>query len=262
MLEVIDKGRETETRTHPVVFVHGAWQAGWCWEENFLDFFVERGFRVLAPSLRGHGRSTADKPLWRCSIADYVSDVSSAVEALPSRPILVGHSMGGFVVQKYLETHDAPAAVLMASTPPRGQVSSLMRSLRRHPWRSTKFALTSDPWDLCGTPAGTRGFFFGKDTPDGLIDAFTKRIRPDSARAVMFDTVVGNLVTTQKIRTPMLVLGGQEDQVYAPNEVRRTAAAYGTEPVFFPGVGHEMMLDPNWRAVAICIDSWLASRGF
>jgi pimeloyl-ACP methyl ester carboxylesterase len=261
MLELIDRGSESETHPHPLVFVHGAWHAGWCWDENFLDFFADRGFRVLAPSLRGHGRSSSGKPLWKCSIADYVSDVFAVVEALPSAPILVGHSMGGFVVQKYLETRDAPAAVLMASTPPRGQLGSLLRSIRRHPWRSTKFAVTAKPSDLYGTPAGAREFFFGDDAPDSLIAAFAKRLQSDSTRAVMFDTVVGDLVKTRRIGTPMLVVGGELDHVYTPDEVRRTAAAYNTEPVLFPGLGHELMLEPDWRVVAGCVESWLVSRG-
>lgn len=62
-------------------------------------------------------------------------------------------------------TRDAPAAVLMASIPPRGQLHSLLRSIRRHPWRSTKFAITANPSDLYGTPAGAREFFFGMDSP-------------------------------------------------------------------------------------------------
>jgi pimeloyl-ACP methyl ester carboxylesterase len=261
MLELLDKGSVSETHMHPLVFVHGAWHAGWCWEENFLDFFADRGFRVLAPSLRGHRRSPSGRALWMCSIADYASDVASAVEALPSAPILVGHSLGGFVVQKYLETHDAPAAVLMASTPPRGHLPSLLRSIRRHPWRSTKFAVTANPSDLYGTRAGAREYFFGNDAPDSLIDAFTSQLQPDSTRAVMFDAVVGDLVNTKRIRTPMLVVGGELDQVYTPGEVRRTAAAYDTEPVIFPGLGHELMLEPDWRVVAGCIESWLVSRG-
>lgn len=262
MLELFDTGRPTQKRRYSIVFVHGAWHAAWCWRENFVPFFVDRGFRVLAPSLRGHGHSSLSKSLRLCSIADYVTDVCEVVGALPEPPILVGHSMGGFVVQKYLETHDAPAAVLMASTPPRGgQLGSVMRMICRHPWRSTKFALTAKPLDLVGTSAGARELFFGEDAPDSLIDSFTRLIQPDSTRAMMFDTVVGDLVKTKKVRSPMLIVGGENDQVYRPNHVRRTAAAYETKPVFFRGVGHEMMLEPQWRAVAGFIESWLTSQG-
>src|SRR3954462_12398739 len=127
MLEVLDKGQVSNAHPHPLLFVHGAWHGGWCWDENFLDFFVARGHRVVAPSLRGHGSSPTVGSARLRSISDFVDDISSVIETLPSAPVLVGHSMGGFVVQKYLETHDAPAAVLMASVPPRGHLRSLLR---------------------------------------------------------------------------------------------------------------------------------------
>lgn len=262
MLELIDTGCGSQRRSRPIVFVHGAWQASWCWQEHFVAYFAASGFRVLAPSLRGHGRSPSSTSLRFCSIADYVIDVCEVVDALPEPPIVIGHSIGGFVVQKYLESHDSPAAVLMASTPPRGgQLGSVMRMMRRHPLRSTKFAISAQPSDLVGTPEGARDLFFGDDAPDGLVDSFMQRTQPDSTRAIMFDTIVGDLVATRKIRTPMLVIGGERDQIYGPKHVRRTAQLYGTEPVLIPGGGHEMMLDPQWMLVARSIESWLTSQG-
>ena len=50
---------------------------------SFLDF-ANRGYRAVAPNLRGHGGSPIAKPLNRCSIADYVDDVCSVVEDLPT----------------------------------------------------------------------------------------------------------------------------------------------------------------------------------
>jgi pimeloyl-ACP methyl ester carboxylesterase len=61
MLEVIDKGSSTESHPVPLLFVHGGYHAAWCWDENFLDYFVGKGFRAVAVSLRGHGRSTLSK---------------------------------------------------------------------------------------------------------------------------------------------------------------------------------------------------------
>ena len=57
MLEVIDKGSATESHPVPLLFVHGAGHAAWCWDEHFLDFFADKGFRAVAVSLRGHGAS-------------------------------------------------------------------------------------------------------------------------------------------------------------------------------------------------------------
>jgi pimeloyl-ACP methyl ester carboxylesterase len=120
MLEVIDKGTCSQAHPVPLLFVHGAWHAAWCWDEHFLDFFAEKGYRALAVSLRGHGNSPTLKPLRSCSIAQYVDDVASVAGSLPTRPVVIGHSMGGCVVQKYLESHQAPAGVLPCLRSPAG----------------------------------------------------------------------------------------------------------------------------------------------
>ena len=127
MLEVIDKGYVRESHPVPLLFVHGAWHAAWCWDEHFLSFFADKGYRALAVSLRGHGSSPTPKPLRTCSVADYVQDVGLVADSLPRRPVVIGHSMGGLIVQKYLESHHAPVGVLMASTPPRGYLGSGLR---------------------------------------------------------------------------------------------------------------------------------------
>lgn len=259
MLEMFDKGQTSELHRYPLLFVHGAWHGGWCWNEHFLDFFANRGFRAIALSLRGHGCSPIERSLHTCSISDFLTDLASVVQNLPTTPVLVGHSMGGFLVQKYLETHDLPAAILIASTPPRGQLHSLLRSMRRRPLRCTRFALTGNPAHLYGSTAGARALFFGGEASDSLVEAVTTRLQPESARAIFFDMVATNLVNTRKVSTPVLVLGGQEDQIYATSDVRRTAKAYNTEPVFFPEMGHELMLEPGWATVANTIASWLGN---
>lgn len=109
MLEVIDKGSVTESHPTPLLFVHGASIAAWCWDEHFLDFFASRGYRAAALSLRGHGASTLSKPLNSCSLADYVDDVNAVVGKLGFPPVLIGHSLGCWVVLNYLVTQGAPA---------------------------------------------------------------------------------------------------------------------------------------------------------
>lgn len=261
MLELIERGHPSEKHPRAMLFVHGAWHGGWCWDENFLDFFAERGFHVLAPSLRGHGNSLADKPLRLCSISDFVEDVASVVETLPAAPIMVGHSMGGFVVQKYLEAHDSPAGILLASTPPRGQLGSLLRSMRKHPWRSLKFGLTGNPAQLFGSPEQARELFFGDRASEELVTTIAARLQPDSTRAIMYDMVIGNLVDTQKVTTPLMIVGGEQDQIYSSDEVAQTARAYDTEPLLIPDMGHELMIEPGWQTVAWQIESWLRQRG-
>ena len=186
MLEVIDKGCVSEAHPVPLLFVHGAWHAAWCWDEYFLSFFADKGYRALAVSLRGHGSSPTPKPLRSCSVADYVEDVCLVADSLPRRPVVIGHSMGGFIVQKYLESHDAPAGVLMASMPPRGYLGSGLRWMKRHPWDFTKVLITGKSLAYVNTPQLARERFFSAHTAGlrspGLRDAAPRRERPRRRR--------------------------------------------------------------------------------
>lgn len=61
--------------------------------------------------------------------------------------------------------------------------------------------------------------------------------------------------------TPVLVLDGESDATVTNDEVRATARAYRTHAGFFPDMGHNMMLEPGWQAVAERIEGWLAGQG-
>lgn len=258
MLEVIAKGACTAAHPVPLLFVHGAWHGAWCWDQGFLDYFADNGHRTLAVSLRGHGGSPSAKPLRRCSVADYVDDVAAVADGLPTPPVVIGHSMGGFVVQKYLESHDAPAAVLLASLPPRGLRGQLLELTRRHPRHAVRAMLTGRTLQNVNTPELAREKLFSAQTPEALVAACAASFGEESARALFVDMLFWNLPKPQRVSTPILVLGAAADGVIPVDDVHDTAHAYRTEAEIFPGMGHDMMLEPGWQAVAQRIDGWLA----
>ena len=59
---------------------------------------------------------------------------------------------------------------------------------------------------------------------------------------------------------PLLVLGAELDGTFTTAEVRATATAYGTAAEIFPEMGHDMMVEPQWDAVAERIHAWLETR--
>jgi pimeloyl-ACP methyl ester carboxylesterase len=258
VLEVIDKGSVSQTHPVPLLFVHGAWHAAWCWDDHFLPFFADQGYRALAVSLRGHGNSPTAKPLRTCSVADYVDDIAAVADSLPTPPVVIGHSMGGFFVQKYLESHQAPAAVLMASMPPQGNLGSGLRWLRKHPWHLTKMLLTGESLPYVSTAQLARERFFSAQTPEAQVVAHAARLQEESVRVGM-DCLVLNRPRPTRVTTPLLVLGGYDDGAHTRKEIRATARAYGTEAEFFPG-GHNMMVEAGWAAVAERIHTWLGTH--
>lgn len=256
-LEVIGKGATSGEHPVPLLFVHGGCHSAWCWDEGFLDHFADHGFQAAALSLRGHGGSSSDKSLHRCSIADFVDDVNAVAVTLEAPPVLIGHSMGGFIVQHYLAKHHGPAGVLMASIPPKGVLRASVRVMRSHPWSSLR-SNVGGPEVIFRAPL-TREHLFSVNTPQTIVDACAARIESESRRAVWFDAMV-RLPKPAKVSAPMLVLGGSHDGTITNSEVHATARAYRTQAELFPGMGHNMMLEPGWPAVAERIESWLGER--
>lgn len=258
-LELISKIPPINPQPTPLLFVHGAWHAAWCWDVHFLDYFAQHGFAAHAVSLRGHGNSEGRSKLRWTRIADYVEDVAAAASQLPSSPVVIGHSMGGLVVQKYLENAHAPAAVLLASVPPAGVLATTLRIAGRHPAAFAKVNLTLSLFPLVATPQLAREAFFSEGLAEEQAQTYAKRLQDESYLGFL-DMLVFNLPKPQKVKTPVLVLGAAKDTIFSPTEVESTGRAYHTRTEIFTGMAHDMMLEPGWQAVADRILAWLKER--
>jgi len=261
MLEVLVRQPEAATRMTPLLFVHGVWHGAWGWDEFFMPYFAGRGYACHALSLRGHGGSDGRPRLRWTRLHDYVDDVAATVAQLPAAPVLVGHSMGGFVVQKYLERHSAAGAILLASIPPTGAILTTLRVLRRHPVAFVKANATMSLAPIVATPQMAREFLFSASTPAERVIAYHRRLQDESYLAYLDLIAFGLVRTTRVTRVPMLVLGAGDDTLISHAEVRRTAETYGTRAEFFPGMGHDLMLDVGWQRVAARMAAWLEERG-
>jgi pimeloyl-ACP methyl ester carboxylesterase len=259
-LEVISSQSGVTQRPTPLLFVHGAWHGAWCWAEHFLDYFAAQGYAAHAVSLRGHGASSGRDRLRFTGLADYVADVAQVASQLPKPPVVIGHSMGGAVIQKYLENHLAPAGVLLASMPPAGVLATTLRIARRHPVAFVKANLSLSLYPLVGTPELSREAFFSSNLSHDKLMSYFSRLQDESYRAFL-DMLVFRLPIPRRVAAPILVLGAADDIIFQPYEVEATAKTYRTEAVIFPGMAHDLMLEMNWQMVADRIITWLSERG-
>jgi pimeloyl-ACP methyl ester carboxylesterase len=255
-LEMISKYPSNGTHPTPLLFIHGTFHTASCWDVHFLDYFAQHGFASHAINLRGHGKSEGWEKLRWTRISDFVDDVTNVVRQLPSLPVLIGHSMGGFITQKYLEDHDTPAAVLLSSPSPTGMLPTAIRQARQHPLVFAKVNLTFSLLPFIATPQLTRDAFFSNDLPDEQLLEYWKQTQDDSFMAFL-DMVALDLPKPAKVKTPLLVLGVARDNMIAPREIEATGRAYNTQAEIIANVAHNSMLEPGWQAVAERILVWL-----
>ena len=261
-IEIISQFPETQTKETPILFVHGFWQGAWCWAEKFMPFFAKQGYECHALDLRGHGRSPGKNKLRWTPLSAYVDDLAQVISEMEKTPILIGHSMGGMIVQKYLENHTVPAAILLASAPPRGLIPATFRVIGKHPWPVLKANLTLDMYHVVATPNLYRDAYFSNQLPDEELVEYHGKVQTDSYRAYM-DMMFLNLPKTGKINgVPMLVLGSPDDLLISQKDVERAAKTYNADMKLFPGMGHNMMLDVGWENVVQEIADWLDAKGF
>ncbi|MDR2688332.1 MAG: alpha/beta fold hydrolase [Azoarcus sp.] len=239
----------------PLLFIHGAYAGAWCWQEHFLPWFAARGWNAHALSLSGHGGSRGHAQLDGLSINDYVDDIVETVAALPMQPVLIGHSMGGMVVQKYLERAAAPAAVLMASVPPQGLMSATLGMLFSTPH------LLVDLNRLMGGGEvrvdSLREALFHQPIENEQLMRYWQLSQPESHRAIWDMTFFNLPHPAHAHKVPMLILGARHDRLVSPGQVSMTAITYGLDAEIFDGLGHGMMLERDWEQVASRIDAWL-----
>src|SRR5215470_842307 len=233
-------------RPSPLLFIHGMMHGAWCWEAHFLDYFAARGFGAYAVNLRGHGNSEGRERLRWVRIADYVEDVAHAVQQLPSLPILIGHSMGGFVIQKYLENHTAPGAVLLSSPPPSGLAGTALRVAGRRPWLFARVNLTFSLLPLIATPQLAREAFLSADFPEEQMRTYWPLMQDESYMAFL-DMVALDLPRSAKTKAPLLVLGAARDNMLARADIEATARAYHADSDIIPDVAHDSMLETRWQ---------------
>ena len=103
----------------PVVFSHGWPLNADAWDEQ-LDFLASNGFRAIAHDRRGHGRSSQ---AWSGhDMNTYANDLAAVIEKLElKRAALVGHSIGGGEVTRYVGRHGTSRlsrVILVGAIPP------------------------------------------------------------------------------------------------------------------------------------------------
>ncbi|MEO7728261.1 MAG: alpha/beta fold hydrolase [Burkholderiales bacterium] len=249
--------------SHPaqLLFVHGAFVAAWCWDEHFLPYFAQQGYAAHAVSLRGHGGSAGRDTLVATSIDDYENDVQRIARHLGSPLVIIGHSMGGMVVQRCLHKLPATAAVLMASVPPEGLLGSSMLLAARDPELFSEVNLLQHAHPSQTTLRAVRRTIFSAHIPDEEIGRHLSRMQQESERAVFDLSWPQQFFIGRAKGVPVLVLGGAEDAFFNTAMIESTARVYGVKAEIFPDMAHAMMLEPAWQRAADRIIDWLAGVG-
>jgi pimeloyl-ACP methyl ester carboxylesterase len=245
--------------TPPILFIHGAFAGAWCWDEFFLPWFADEGFDVYAIDLPGRRGRPDYAELQNFTLSDYQDAVYTAIDQFDEPPIVVGHSMGGFLAWRACEVKNLAALVLMAPVPPTGLAAPAMQLMMTNP---------SLAMDVAAIHAGgaaqedtLHATLFSDAVPREVAERYITRFQSESSLAVsgLYAPRMPNVMGFWG--TPILVLGAGSDPLIPPAHVHWTGSICGKNAHIYQGMGHGMMLEIGWQRVAEDIAIWIKDQG-
>lgn len=228
-----------------IVFVHGMCHGAWCWEEQFIPYFERQGYNCISFNLPGHETEGSTRRI-SFSLGDYVQALHNVVKNLDEPPIIIGHSMGGMIVQHFLKTGYCKKAVLMSSVPPSGALFASLRVIFLYPAVIPHLLLRN----LLGAFKKYPHLMFNKAI---LISRYSHRMCAES-----FSAYLGLFIPVSHTSSiPILVLGGSNDGLITVREFESTANHYSAKLTIIEGGSHDLMLDEDYEKSADAIKKWM-----
>jgi pimeloyl-ACP methyl ester carboxylesterase len=183
----------------PLLLVHGGLHGWWAWQA-WMGLLAAAGWRCFAMSLRNHTDShrVPDATYFNLKVADYVADVEAVLDWLGEGAVLIGHSMGGIVVQKTAEKLPTDRGFML-------------------------------------DPTAARALWF-KEIDDAAFADFHRRLVPESP-GVLNDYSGGGVgVERARIACPVLAIGAEFDRTPV-HRAPAIAAYYGCDCLVVAGAG-------------------------
>jgi len=190
----------------------------------------------------------------------YVCQLSEAIGGLSEAPVLIGHSMGSLVCQRYLEKGGAARAVaFMSPIPPSGTGLAASRILLRQP---NFFQELDNAVQGCAnenTLSVISQMYFSPSMALEKTAGLLHLIQPESSKAVLEMLLFPMRLAGRVPDIPALVVGGGRDQVFPSSLLHFTSAIWRARTVIVEEAGHMLMLDPQWQEAAAVLDDWITA---
>lgn len=259
---------------HPVVFIHGLWIHSSAWEP-WATLYRREGYSPLIAGWPGVSSTVEATRRNSNQVAGYgvdevVEHYTKLIASLPARPVVIGHSFGGLIAQRLLDSGHAAAAVAIDPAPIKGvtklplsQIRSTNPVLRSKANRDKAISLTERQFRYAMANAIPREEAYelyrkwsipapGKP----LFELVGAKKDPDSPITVD---------VSNSRRGPLLIIGGGRDHIVAEAVTRQAYGLYAssgavTDYHVFEDRGHSLVIDSRWREVADFTIGWVRTH--
>lgn len=249
-----------------IVFITGAFVHHSCWNE-WKAFFESKGYQTMAPPWPHKGASAEalrnsqpNKDLATNRLPAITDHYDHLVRQLPEKPILIGHSIGGLIVQLLLQRGLGSAGVAIHSVPPQG-IFTFQFSFLKAGWGPLGFFTSAKQSFLMSFKQWKYAFTNGMDC-DAQKDAYYKFAIPES-KLIVRDTITkAARINFENPHAPLLLTSGSDDHTIPAslnysNYLKYKKSNSITDYARFQGRNHFVLGQSSWKEDAEYILNWI-----
>ena len=250
----------------PILFITGAFVGNNCWDE-WITYFTGKGYSCSAPpwpfkdaspaELRSRQPDPDIASIRLKQLTDYYADYAMT---MPVKPILIGHSIGGLIVQLLLQRDLGTAGVAIHPVPPQG-VLTFELSFYKSTWHPLGLFTDSDESYLMSFEDWQYIFTNGMALADQQ-EAYDKFVVPESKKVSRDGLTEAAHIDFERYHPPLLITSGNTDHIIPASLNQTNYEKYKnsrsvTDYKEFPGRNHFVLGQSSWREDADYIHNWL-----
>jgi pimeloyl-ACP methyl ester carboxylesterase len=247
-----------------IVFIHGMFMNPLCWEK-WISYYESKGYRCLGPAWPGRDKSVEelrkahpDPELAKLKLNHVVDYMEAFIRDLDEKPAIIGHSMGGLVVQLLLQRDLAVAGIAIDPAPPAG-VFTTQFSFVKSNFPAINPFLVSHPAQMSFEHFQ---YAFVNTLPlDEQRAAYDCYVVPESRGIPTSSLGAAGKVDFSKPHRPLLITAGEKDHIIPASLNRSNHQKYKGPSVTdfkeFAGRDHFIIGERGWDEVADYCLAWL-----
>lgn len=248
-----------------IVFVHGLHENGSSWKPWKL-YFEQLGYICYAPDYPYHEgipselRKKPNPLLAKIRMRDVVEHYATFIDSLANtNPILIGHSMGGLIVQKLIQAEKGSLGVCVTSASPKGVLSLTWSFVKSNIGTINPFKGNSL---FCGTKEWFHYAICNTLTREQSDQIYEKAVVPESRNIPRSSRFNDGYIDLNKPHKPLLFISAEKDHIIPVGLNIKNVKAYKdqqsiTDFKLFKGRSHSICVQDGWEEVCLFIQEWL-----
>ncbi len=254
-------------KTKTILFIHGMFMNPLCWEK-WIPYYESKGYRCVAPAWPRRDKSVEelrqahpDPELAKLKLGHVVEYVASVIKGLDEKPAIIGHSMGGLVVQVLLQRDVTVAGVAIDPAPPAGVFTTEWSFIKSNFPAINPFLL-SQP--VMMTFEHFQYAFVNTLPLEEQHAAYDRYLVPESRGVATSSLGAAGKVDFTQPRRPLLITAGEKDHIIPASLNRANYKKYQgpsiTDFKEFAGRDHFLIGSRGWEEIADYALDWLNQK--